>query len=381
MLFELHNTNVDVTSGSLEVTWCLDKELLELMRAEKDPEVIISVVPLDKDGDPITRKEVRFSFPLKQMMGYIYFRMPGKNRIYAYIEKHGSGVMHRSSGQYDTDIIDYDGEYTNYVAGYEYSENHLDNDGNPVLDNNGSQLFTKVIRYNKPSITPFEVEVPEEYFGEEPAEWEKNWVLWLLGDRGMDQCAFRKRRLFAYLVQPFIFAGNLLIKVIITLGALLLGARGFNFKYLLHPLTHDLVDVLANQFEGGSIFIRPKPALFPKTVGQHLVYGFKRCWSLPFMPLVMMTLYFFTVKHLWLPVLAAALILCVIFLFFGVLLNMPGITGWIIDWFNEKMNAIGGQNDIEDLICTGVPNKKPKHRSVRLRYLALKSKVCKPFAG
>lgn len=373
MLFELHNANVDVTHGSLEVTWCLDKELLGVMKTQRNPMVVISVFPLDKGGDPITRKETRFAFPLKQMMGFIHFRMPGKNRVYAYIENYDSGILARVGGHYETDVVYSDGEHTPYVVGHTYHEDSTDAEGNPIQ--------VPVLHDAKHYITPFEVDVPEEYFGKEPAEWEKDWVLWLLDDKGADQCAFRKRRLFAYFVQPLIFIGNYLLRVLLVLGALLIGARGFTMKHVVHPLTYGLDDTLFELYNKGSVFVRPSPDFVPKTVKQYLSFAITKFWSLPFMPIVMLLAYFFTVKHAWFAILAAIGILFALFLVLALLINFAGVAGWIADWFSEKMDVIGGENDFEDLICTGDPNKKPKNRSVKLRYLALKSKVCKPFAG
>jgi hypothetical protein len=43
-----------------------------------------------------------------------------------------------------------------------------------------------------------DVDIPKECFAREPSDLEKRWVNWLYMSKTVDQCEFRKRRLFAY---------------------------------------------------------------------------------------------------------------------------------------------------------------------------------------
>lgn len=373
-MFELHTTDLDITAGALEVTWCLDKDLLNSLKKEANSLVIVSVIPLDKDGDCNKEKEHRYIFPLKQMMGYVSFRSPGKNKIFAYIETGRTNILTKGYRGYETDIVHYDGKYTKIITGWD--EQHCEQ------DRSGQETLWTEHHPEKPHAQALEVEVPAEYFGKEPSKSEKAWVLWLIKDKGVDQCAFRRRRIFAYTVQPFIFILNLFLRFFMASVALLLGLRCFTLKYLLHPLTYELSILFGEFFNGGTIFVRPEPSQWkdkePRTFIEVVSYLFVRGWSLPFMPPIAFACCELTIHHGWKWVGVGVLFLILISIIIAICASFTDI----ISWLSTKMEEIGGDNDMDDLICTGDPTMhRPKNRSIKLRYLALKSKVCKPFAG
>lgn len=325
-------------------------------------------------------------------MAYVSFRMPGKNRIFAYISQiKPINIMERYQNKFSTNVVS-DGEYATFILGGTFTDQVKES----YVDENNC-LHTKwiekeIVIPTQPHADPVDVDVPAEYFAKEPPQWEKDWVLWLLKDKGIDQCAFRKRRFFAYLpfLQPLIFVLSLSIKLVFTLISLLFGLRGFSLKYLLHPLTYDLSDMHSSQHshgicDGGSIFVRPEPERFShelKTGREIVEYLIVRFWSLPFMPAIFVPLSLIIYYHKFAILLGGlgALFTLIFIIILGVTGALAALVNLIADKFVAVTN-IGGTNEIEDLICTGDPTRKPKKRSLKLRYMALKSQVCKPFAG
>lgn len=390
MLLELHVTDLDITSGSAPITWCLDKELLEKVKSYQDPHLVISVLP---ENSRFSYKENRYVVPLKDMMAYVSFRSPGKNKIYAYLtETKPDSIMDKYERSFSTTVIS-NGEYAEFILGKttieQVPETYVDEDGDTQV---GCWVDKEIVVPEKPHAIPLEVDVPAEYFAKEPAQWEKTWVLWLLKDKGIDQCAFRKRRILAYtpFLQPLVLFCNLFIRLLFTSVSFLLGLRGLSLKYLFHPLTYSLIDMHSDShnhgiFDGGTVFVRPEPEKFkhgPNTFLEIVEYVVVRFWSLPFMPAIFIPLALVIYYHKFLILLVGSSILFGIILL--VILGMAGAFGalfaWVVDAF-IKVTNLGGDNEIEDLICTGDPTRKPKKRSIKLRYLALKSQVCKPFAG
>jgi hypothetical protein len=51
-----------------------------------------------------------------------------------------------------------------------------------------------------------DIDMPSGCFAKEPSDWEKNWVNFFFKNKAVDQCEFRRRRMLAYPVQPFVFA-------------------------------------------------------------------------------------------------------------------------------------------------------------------------------
>ena len=83
--FKIFIADTNVDSGSVPISWCCSKELLDFMLQRKiaDPQVLIVVSPEDIDGYHNICKEQRFVVSLKDMAAFVSFRYPGKNRIFA----------------------------------------------------------------------------------------------------------------------------------------------------------------------------------------------------------------------------------------------------------------------------------------------------------
>lgn len=377
-MFELKLADDDVTGGSIPVTWCADQELLKKLADNdvRDPYVVIVVAP---DGPGYhSSKEVRKVVPLKDLMTYVDFRVAGKNKIFGFVSFKGAHAkttyLSRRDGVFDTDILNHNG--SDFV---DFSSNTYKEFG---------------------TTEPILIDVPADLFAEEPAHWEKAWVNHWFSSKSPDQCSFRRRRLLAYTIQPFVILLQTLAKLGITLLAILFGARGLTIDPLLHPLASGVDDCWA-MFKPGTIFIRHLPEdddsrHTPNGVASIVSYAVRSFWSLPFMPLILIPLVLLAVFHLKGLLFGAAIayiILLVLVLGLGLL---TGTGSFIIDGIKSLIPARKEEveplwyldaAEIGDIVCT--VDKKPfsyktlpsKKKSIRLRFQNLKSKVCRPFSA
>lgn len=238
-MFEIKVADADVTSGTIPVSWCLDLETIKKLSDDKvvDPQVVIVVAP---EGSTYSQeKEYRKVVPLKDLMAYIEFRVPGKNRIWAFISSKKDArdaYLGKSSSRYITTILSTDGERWGYMF-------NLDPSGETRQPDHGSYLS---------------VDVPEVVFAPEPAQWEKDWVNHFYRNKCVDQCDFRKRRLIAYTGQVLVMLIQLVLRSLLLLVALLIGAKNVSLQPLLHPLQYDMSEAAA-VCGGGTIFVRHLP--------------------------------------------------------------------------------------------------------------------------
>ena len=378
-MFQLQVADADVTNGTIAVSWCLDHELLKDLADQKitDPQVVICVAPVDNYH---LNKEYRKVVPLKDLMTYIEFRTSGKVKIWGLISqlsprKARAKYLEKSDGEFITNILGYDGD--------KYSSGLLNNEDYEAQDSKEYKWLSQ----------PLSVVVPKAVFAKEPPSWEKKWVNHYFRDKVVDQCEFRRRRLFAYVLQPWILLGNLFLRLLITLFAGLALAKGFTLKYLYHPLMYSLKDTF-DIFEDGSLAIRHLPEddkgidKFPKPG-----YFVRSFWTVPLMPLIWlpMLLMFIYGKFGQLFVLSFSLIVVSLIIllvavlanhakafkaFFARVWNSLTVSDelWYLD---QKEAGLITCSDKGPLTYDGLPAHR---KTVRLRVQNLKSKVCKPFS-
>ena len=362
-MFELHIADNDVTTGTIPIAWCLDAESVKTLRGFDNPKVVIVVAPATGYH---SKKELRYVADVSDGMAYVSFKYPGANRIMACIMEDRSGklknaVLERGWDHYSNALLDYDGE--NFSRGLDFA---------------GVRMPFVVDK-------PLEVEVPESCFAAEPSEAEAAWVTWLLNWKSADQCSFRRKRIFAYTLQPFIFVGNLLVKLFGLILALVFGLRSLNFSGFRHPLDTDIASYWKSLFAQGPIFILPEPKKWkdhdPDTFREGVEYLVVRGGLMLVSPPFLAMWYVLQREHAWkgffLVVGVAAIVITVI-----VILASGALAG-VFRAFDAWLNKLLGptKEEIEQqLVCTGTP-QLPKRRTVKLRYQELKSQVCKPFAG
>lgn len=374
-MIKLFISDNDVTNGTIAITWCVSHETLDKLSKREilDPQVVICVAP-SADNKYDIRKEFRKVVPLKDLMTYVEFRNPGKNKIWAFISGHDGAK--RVKRKYMT------------REGYFVSD---------ILTCEGDE-FTPHIVAHLPYMTalPIEVEVPAECFAPEPAEWEKAWVNHWFYNKPIDQCNYRRRRLLAYTIQPIAFFLMGVVKTLILLMATLIGARNWSLKYLLHPLTYSIRDSM-DIFDEGSIFIRHLPEDDEKGAPNNMSrYLLRKLYLVPFMPIILILMALSIYFHLW-PVIATIFggVLFALLIIFTVDTNWVGRgIAWIRDHFLKGVDkAIDPeywylrQEEVDMIVCDGsqktasVAALPPKKRTIMLRFSEIKSKVCRPFSA
>jgi hypothetical protein len=374
-MFQLQIADADVTNGTIAVSWCLDQEILKELADKQitDPHVVICVAPTDKYH---LNKEYRKVVPLKDLMTYIEFRTPGKNKIWGFIsyQKGRSArkkYLEKQDGEFHTNILGYDGdEYADWLT-----------DSEEMVDGTYRSLSQ-----------PITVAVPKAVFAKEPRQWEKTWVNHLFRDKVIDQCEFRRRRLFAYSVQPLVVLGNMLLRAVIILFAVLTLCKNVSLKYLVHPLMYSLKDTF-EIFERGSVAVNHLPE-DDETVDKFPppAYFVKSFWKTPIMPLFWLPVLWLLWRHKYtaLGIAGGAVVLVfVLLMFIGFLTNhfkvVKNFFAKIGSWFESDKLWYMDQGEVDIITCNEkgplTYNSLPGHRkTIRLRFQNLKSKVCKPFS-
>jgi hypothetical protein len=344
-------------------------------------------------------KEYRKVAPLSDLMTYVELRTAGPNKIWGFISLNEkktarSCYLNREYSTFSTDILEYDGSDWGWSQ-KSYAQN------NP-------ELYAESLP----------IVVPTGVFAKEPPEWEKTWVNLFFRQKPMDQCDYRRRRLFAYSAQPIIMFFNLLFRLVMLFAAAMVGKRGCSFKYLLHPIQYDM-ETQFDVFKGGCVFIRSdRDGDNINSTGGTFAYIIRKFWSLPFIPVfsIPTAIFFYFAPHRAVVVfahiiggltgfiLAGVLLICFIEFgsaskFFGGIARFLGIIGGGIhkllnrlvpekkDPFKPVQFWYLQQDEMEYLACK--PDKTPmtfaklppKKRTFNLYFQEIKSKVCKPFSA
>ena len=382
-MLQLQIADANVSSGSVAVSWCLDHEVLKELASQglHDPQVVVVVAPTKNYH---LSKESRKVVPLKDLMTYIECRAAGNNKIYGLVsfrkaKEAREHYLAKEDGVYRNNVLDYDGEtYSSLLLGQEDREDR----------DNGTYKFLS---------QPLEIEVPKGVFAPEPPKWEKPWVNHYFRQKVVDQCHYRRRRLFAYLVQPFIVLFFSLVKSLILLAGLLTGARSLSLKYL-HPLTYGWKDTF-EIWEKGSLFVKHLPEDDVESTDLKFLtpsYALRSFWALLFMPLFSLPIVWLLLRHH--PVIAGLIAFVPIFII-GIFCLMAYLVsrGNASRLFKSAWEGLNNlfvsdklwyldQEEVQLITCTGdkgpltYKNLPAKRKTVRLRFQNLKTKVCKPFS-
>jgi hypothetical protein len=370
-MLKLFVSDADATTGSIPISWCIDDETFLYMKEEgaKAPYVIIYITPEEQPG-----KVYIVRVPFKRMMTYIPLKFKGKNRIFGRIKFDDSGNYCPKDIRYaDLEPREYDNEdkTTNKIFVRDFEV------GKDYKDDSDFLLF-----YSKTTAgTYLSINVPAECFAKEPPEWEKAWVNAMIKGQPFDQCEFRRRRLWAYSVQPLIALVLMIVRAVPTLVAFLVAARGFSLKYLFSPFAMDLDDT-KEMFYDGYLFVRSGKMKW-----------FKKYYLLPLTPIFSFPIITLVILCLTGNI-AATNIGMVLLMIVGTLLSIGVlvliacvIAYFIVSYLNKIPSWYDDQSEIEAIVCDGsavstkISKLPQKKRTVYLRYQAMKNKVCKPFAG
>ena len=364
-MFEIKLTTTKISDGSTAISWCVDHETLKELAAKNitDPQVVIMVAPqgLNYHYD----KEYRKVVPLKDLLTYIEFHTAGENKIFAFIstrEKRNARTVYLS-----------------------YSDGHW---STSLLTNDGSETLHETPEFEA---EPIFVNVPAGCFAKSPPKWEQAWVNWLFKAKPMDQCNYRRRRMLAYTLQIPLMMLNMIVRLFFTIVSLSYGACNFSFNFLLHPFRYDLDDV-GSIHGGGSWFFTFPEDEHPETFTQIVWFLIRGLYRFPLMPIIfipVVLLLAFGKAHILLVFVYAAsiLFLLVLIVFCIATGTFTELYRKLIDYL-EKTDELWylDQEEIDLLVCSSqkdhltfdqLPARK---KTLKLRYLDLKSKVCKPFS-
>jgi hypothetical protein len=385
-MFQLQIADTDVTNGSIAVSWCLDQEMLKKLAdaGVVDPQVVICVAPAD---DYHCSQEYRKMVPLKELMTYIEFRKSGKNNIWGFISLDKprtirSMYFEKAEGAYQTNLLNYDGD--------NYSTMMLNSETPEDVEASKFQFLSR----------PVSVFVPSEAFAKEPTQFEKNWVNHFFRDKVVDQCQFRKRRLFAYLVQPWMIGFTWLVKLFGVVAALLTAQKGLTLKHLLSPLSYGVDETYSDLFTEGCWLV-PHLAEDDKHSSDlpSAWYCVRKFGLLIFTPLLLLVFGFLAYRHCWAFLAAFSTVALAIICVFLTACIITRNSTTIRNQIDSLMNVLSGKqkkelaplwylDQDESAFITCSKEKKPLRyrdipvgrKTIRLRFQNLKSKVCRPFS-
>lgn len=378
---EIKIPDINIQSGTVAASWCVSPELLKMLaeQGNHDPQIVIITATANRLRYHVT-KESRQVASLKDGLTYIEFRSSGENNVWAFVPvqfKKAKDVktrfLSRSDGSFATTVLDYNGEDFDW----QYKTN-------PMI-----QLAP-----------PLKVILPEGAFAKEPSAFEKNWVNWLFRTKCVDQCAFRRRRMFAYTLQVFPFLGSMLLKFLGTFAAAFVGSRNFSFKLLANPLNYSFLDA-DELFGDGTVFIKQIPdsenpfsgnCVTPDSqlqLGHYVRHITRKFWALPFMPLSLLVEGLFVLgvisSHFILLWIVLGLVAAVISFF---------VATAAIGMYQERQEAEElkqtpwylKEEEMDFMMCsrtkkiTKISDLPSSKRTLKLRFLDMKSRVCRPFS-
>lgn len=331
-----------VQSASIPITWCIDKEWLDKHGTHCD--VLFVTVPFGNGKEA----EWRGKGKLLDLVGYVKFLRPGKNRIFCIAGGLGCKCLGlnwnvRKNGHWDDDVIVFQ-------------------DGEPIITD----------YYVKANSAYVDVELPEDVFADEPPAWEKKWVNFFFSTRATDQCDFGRRRLLAYTIQPLLILLMMIVRWVVFLGALSSGARKLNPRPLFH-ITESIEWIWEEAID---------PWITNKTKGTEFApLGI----FVPFAPtIIVLSIIFGLGIGPGIPVYICILLPIVVVSLAIIAFSVIGIIGTAL---NKKTSKSLIKDDIikeqEYLNCTqnintlkDLPKEK---RSIKLKFNGIKSRVCAPF--
>lgn len=398
-MFEIHVEDPNVDSGMVPVSWCVSRALLARL-AElgiKDPHVLLVAAPAGDRYHP--SKETRKLVPLTDGMAYVDFRTDGPNRVFAVLMFWWGGIrgvddylFAREGGAWKTTLLTTDGSalserlhkvYQHGVSTCGWGITELPEADTPSNDaTDGWRAASSIL----------DVIVPAGVFAKPPPAWETTWVNHWFRNAPIDQCDYRKRRLWAYSVQPPVMLANWLLRVVVTLVALLAGFKQVNWRPVFHLLSTGFEQVVES-FENGNYF-------WPKSWGKNPVGFLARCALPLFSPLSLLAIA--GIASLLAGESSPATVFAKILL--GAVLGIPVIVAVVFALamaFSLAGRAFGRYAErkierpaeyldpetVDFLACDAqggtrrtIGNVPWRRRSVRLIFEASKAEICRPFA-
>lgn len=399
-MFEIHVENPNVDTGMVPVSWCVSPGLLRRLAELKirDPHVLLVTAPSGGRYHP--SKETRKLVPLTDGMAYVEFRADGPNQVFATLMFWFNGIngVHdylfaRENGSWKTSVLTTDGRAFASRMSKEYVPGNTTSGWGIVelpLEQWPAKSHDETEGWRN-AASSLEVIVPAGVFAKPPPAWEAAWVNHWFRHAPIDECDYRKRRLWAYSVQPPVMLLNWLLRLTLTIVAILGGFKRVSWGPVLRPLSTS-IDLALENFLNGNHF-------WPSGWGRHPI-GFMARTGLPFLsPLSLLAIGALSA------LLAGETPFATIFLktLLGVVLGFPAIVG-IAFAIILALGGIGAltkkaverkaehsdylePETVDFLSCDAaggtrrtIGNVPWRRRSVRLIFQAAKAQVCRPFA-
>lgn len=359
----------------LAIRWCFGQDEVRRIFAIGEDSRLQVLIAVKYDNGT----EDRHLFPHDQAMTYVGFRRPGVHQLYG-------ALVYSDRGECKSLLkMDSPGIYRRRLTW----ENAIDR-------NHFNYNFGRI----QATAEPIEVLIPQEHFPKEPPQWLKSLADYPFNFPSRDQCQLRRRMLGVPLKVPFLLLWAIFTVIlrIFAFGLLWIGTvKGISFKPIFHPFSMDTRDILENssrQYIKDSWFVGKLdkyPWLFPF----HPWMLAAELFVVTLIKLVFHTTYwrmlraaihglFFMLTHGWAFFVGMAIAAGITYVFLRYLKS---------DAWKESLRARreARQHEMEEeyeelMTCrvgltadiSSIPVRK---RSVRLIYLDVKRKVCRPFAS
>lgn len=403
--------------SSVPVSWCLSPDIVERLK-EQGVENPYALIVVTNGGMEVSRDVV----PLTSMMTYVQFRRPGKNRIHATVvwstDENPKKVLIKKDdhGDYRCKVVDQrDPMLDSYrdasgLLSWERVVDDLGRTQRELAEESDARKepliaysFTSMQRLPEEGV--LEVEVPKEMFAKEPPEILQRFAGILWERKPHNQCHFRRRLLLSFPLVPlflvFFMALMVVVEIVSLLGVavlLIAGKRGINYDPVRRPAKHPPWEVW-------------------EYVGRHTsVWYTKKDDSSTFFLLWFINPATLSVLGITAGVLALFGVLDEVTAFIvgqigpiALVIAALATAGLTLRWLvlklfgarieqwkecREQEREVAEQDaqeaylrGLELLACGEIPQPTSyrdlprEHRTVRLRYLNVKSKICKPFAS
>lgn len=377
--FHLKLTEMKVGDGALPVTWCINPEKFKDIDIDKCY-ILLATCPPTPDGG---NAEWRGYAKLSEMMAYVTFFRPGINRIFAKIvfdKSHLSTWMCRNDGKFDVEVISFPHSWCTKeeIEKWDYKIRFDINNPHDYL----------------------QIDLPNKCFAPEPSDLEKSWVNWLYSTKATDQCEFRRRRIFAYTLQWFIFLPIMLLRLMLVLFFTSLFLKNVCWAAIFKPLCYSTADIIENV--GGSYLYFDKLPLplnfiFVPMIPLGTITGI--CLGTIFKQSLLQCLIGSFIGGLWLPFGSCIiLILSGFFCFCIKKCKLSNKIDFVFNYLNSKNEGVitnlqiknkNKNNNIKELELLTCANEKIIHnindlpkskRTIKLQFNGIKSFVCRPFA-
>lgn len=358
------------------LAWCVTKNLLGEVeqRGFVNPKLLVVVrnhlqQRFAGDDYGVYNYSRAFAVPLDQAMQYVSFTQPGENELLCFVVDVASDEQARGlkrlikAIERDADVgitqpMNADGSIDSWVSTY---------------------LGLKVMTLKPEVLT---VHVPQDMFAKEPAAWRKKTVKVFFKNKTIDQCHFRKRFWFAALPLGVVLSIiGFMIKIVLAVGATLLGFFGLQWSVFKRPLAWSL-DLLQTSYFAP---LYDSPSSTSERFG---------VWSVVniYVAACLFGLYHLVRSDNFLAIFlgtAVGLLVTGVLFGAGVVRHHPKIVAWRrkraeAAYAKERDKRL---DNLEAMLCTDnlpanslsdLPREK---RIVSLRFADLKTKVCRPFAS